>query len=110
MVVAPRAWISAAARANTASPSRRRRSASGCSRISSRNLEPGSTGLAGSGSSTDDTRAPFDEHSFDRQVVAHDHHVRGEPDADPSEGGKPQHASRNLRRRPDGVFERYAEG
>ena len=49
-----------------------------------REKRPGSTGSAAGGDSANDQRAPFDEHSFDRQVVAHDYDVRGEPDVHPA--------------------------
>src|SRR5262249_30165976 len=107
IVVAPRSRISPATRANSASRSRRRSRASGCSRISSRNRAPGS--LVAATCSADDTRAPFDEHSLDLEVVAEDDEIGWKPDAEPAGRREPQNACRHIRGCTDCILERHAE-
>src|SRR5918994_4108607 len=64
---------SAATSANSVSCASRRRSAAGCSRISSSSAAPGGSSATGSGS---DKRLAPDEHAVDLEVVVEDDQVR----------------------------------
>src|SRR5918996_2458903 len=113
IVVARRSRISAATRSNSGLCSRRRRRAAGCSAISARKHDPGPPtgrpGGSGSRASAEDTFPPVHEHAVDLQLVAQDHDVSREADRQPPDRRQPQHASRHLRRRADGVGERGSE-
>src|SRR6187455_1603256 len=100
IVVASRRRISSATSANVAEPSSKRRMAAGCSRISSRNRDPGSLG-ATVAASADDTGTTFHKHALDLQLLAQHDDVCREADADPADRRKPKDTCGNLRRSPD---------
>ena len=86
---------SAATSANSDSCESRRRSAAGCSRISSSSAAPGGSGGTGSGS--DKVFAP-DEHAVDLEVVVEHDDVRAHAALDPPDLELADDSRRDRRR------------
>src|SRR5918994_1447022 len=97
---------SEATSANSDSCESRRRSAAGCSRISSSSAAPGGSSARGSGS--DKVFAP-NEHAVDLEVVVEHDDVGAHAALDPSDLELADDPGRDRRRRGERVRERHAE-